>query len=342
VRDLSYNFYVNIYTGTDMTVLSNHLFADRTLREWAYAEEPYKIVWAVRDDGILLGYTYMKDQEVYAWTRHDTQGPAPTTRSATCSGSGSRRPDAPDAAYEAMLRDDGKLDLGANSDQIARRVEDARQDLMLKTHAWLHDTADRSIVTPGAADRSYIARAGAPGTFWGEFARFVAQFKMWPIAAIRQQWGRDLYGTPGDTMGKVGGIMNLTVGSMVAGYAIMTLKDLLKGQNPRPPLSPLTAAAAMMQGGGIGILGDYLFGEYSRFGQNAAETALGPVLGQGLSNVMDLWNRIKARAEGTESANMRDHPVRDIGPDMLKLVTDNLPFANLWYTRQALNYLFFA
>jgi hypothetical protein len=74
VRDLSYNFYVNIYTGTDMTVLSNHLFSGRTIREWAYAEEPYKIVWCVRDDGILLGFTYLKEQDVYAWSRHDTNG----------------------------------------------------------------------------------------------------------------------------------------------------------------------------------------------------------------------------------------------------------------------------
>ena len=247
---------------------------------------------------------------------------------------------APDAAYEAMLRDSGKLDLGANPDQIARRVEDARQDLAMKTHAWLHDTADRSIVTPGIEDRAFILGGTHPGTMIGEFWRFVAQFKMWPIAAIRQQWGRDLYGTPGDTMGKVGGIMNLTVGSIITGYAIMTLKDLLKGQNPRNPTDPRTAIAAMAQGGGVGILGDFLFGDFSRTGQNFAETALGPVLGQGISNVMDLWNRIKARTEGTEGVNMKDHPVRDIGPDAMKLLTDNLPFANLFYTRQALNYLF--
>jgi hypothetical protein len=74
VRDLSYNFYVNIYTGTDMTALSNHLFAGRTLREWAFAEEPYKLIWTVRDDGILLCFSYMKEQDVYAWTRHDTAG----------------------------------------------------------------------------------------------------------------------------------------------------------------------------------------------------------------------------------------------------------------------------
>lgn len=74
VRDLSYNFYVNVYTGTDITILSNHLFYGHQINEWCYAEEPFKLIWAVRDDGILLSLTYLKEQDVTAWAHHDTQG----------------------------------------------------------------------------------------------------------------------------------------------------------------------------------------------------------------------------------------------------------------------------
>lgn len=74
VRDLAYNFFVNIYTGTDLTVLSNHLFTDHQILEWAWCEEPYKLVWAVRDDGVMLSLTYLKEQDVYGWARHDTYG----------------------------------------------------------------------------------------------------------------------------------------------------------------------------------------------------------------------------------------------------------------------------
>lgn len=74
VRDLSFNFFANIFTGTDTTILSNHLFNFYQIKEWAYAEEPYKLVWAVRNDGIMLCLTYLKEQEIYAWTRHDTNG----------------------------------------------------------------------------------------------------------------------------------------------------------------------------------------------------------------------------------------------------------------------------
>lgn len=74
VRDLSYSFYTNIYTGADLSVLSNHLFTGYSIKEWAYAEEPFKIVWSVRSDGKLLSLTYLKEQEVFGWAQHSTQG----------------------------------------------------------------------------------------------------------------------------------------------------------------------------------------------------------------------------------------------------------------------------
>lgn len=74
VRDLAYSFLVNIFTGTDKTVLSNHLFDYHQIKQWCYAEEPYKIIWAVRNDGVLLSFTYLKEQDVYSWARHDTNG----------------------------------------------------------------------------------------------------------------------------------------------------------------------------------------------------------------------------------------------------------------------------
>lgn len=74
VRDLTFNFYTQIYTGTDISVLSSHLFYGFQLREWAFAEEPFKLVWAVRSDGNLLSLAYLKEQELIAWSHHDTQG----------------------------------------------------------------------------------------------------------------------------------------------------------------------------------------------------------------------------------------------------------------------------
>ena len=74
VRDLSWNFWVNIYTGADLTILSSHLFLYRQLTQWAWARLPYKVLWGCCNDGTMLSMTYLKEQEVYGWARHDTNG----------------------------------------------------------------------------------------------------------------------------------------------------------------------------------------------------------------------------------------------------------------------------
>jgi hypothetical protein len=74
VRDISYNYWANIYTGSDLTELSGQLFDGYTLLDVAWCEEPYYVAWYVRNDGVLLSLTYVKDQAVYGWARHDTNG----------------------------------------------------------------------------------------------------------------------------------------------------------------------------------------------------------------------------------------------------------------------------
>lgn len=74
VRDLAYNYWVNVYTGNDISVLSSHLFFGHNLERWCYAEQPYYQVWIVRDDGVALSLTYLKEQDVNAWAHHDTPG----------------------------------------------------------------------------------------------------------------------------------------------------------------------------------------------------------------------------------------------------------------------------
>lgn len=74
VRDLSWNFWVNIYTGADLTILSSHLFLYRQIVQWTWARLPYKVLWASCSDGTMLSMTYLKEQEVYGWARHDTLG----------------------------------------------------------------------------------------------------------------------------------------------------------------------------------------------------------------------------------------------------------------------------
>ena len=71
IRDL---YDLGQYQSDDLSILSQHLFHGHKIVSWCYQEEPHGIVWAVRDDGILLGLTYHKAHQVWGWHRHDTQG----------------------------------------------------------------------------------------------------------------------------------------------------------------------------------------------------------------------------------------------------------------------------
>ena len=74
VRDSSYNFYTNVFTSIDISVWSSHLFFGYELLEWAWAEEPFKLVWVVRSDGVMLTLTFLKEQEFVAWAHQETDG----------------------------------------------------------------------------------------------------------------------------------------------------------------------------------------------------------------------------------------------------------------------------
>lgn len=74
VRDLSYSFQSDSFIGNDLSLLAKHLFKNRKVKEWAYAQEPDGIVWVVMDDGKMLGLTFQKEHQVFGWHRHDTQG----------------------------------------------------------------------------------------------------------------------------------------------------------------------------------------------------------------------------------------------------------------------------
>ena len=74
VKSLGYLLETDAYTGNDLTVLARHLFKDNTIVEWAYAERPYRLLAAVRNDGKLLCLTYMEEQRIYAWTVWETDG----------------------------------------------------------------------------------------------------------------------------------------------------------------------------------------------------------------------------------------------------------------------------
>ena len=74
VRDLFYSLEKDGYAGNDLSVMAPHLFEGHSLVQWAYQQSPGSRVWIVRDDGVLLCLTYMKEHDISGFTRHVTDG----------------------------------------------------------------------------------------------------------------------------------------------------------------------------------------------------------------------------------------------------------------------------
>lgn len=67
--EIGFFFEDDAYRGFDMTRLASHISYGR-ISQMAYAQEPNRIVWAVRSDGVLLSMTYNRDEDVVGWSRN--------------------------------------------------------------------------------------------------------------------------------------------------------------------------------------------------------------------------------------------------------------------------------
>ena len=59
-------------SGRDLTRFSSHMFDDYLISRMDFSEVPFSIAYFVRNDGVLVGLTYIPDEDVWGWHRHDT------------------------------------------------------------------------------------------------------------------------------------------------------------------------------------------------------------------------------------------------------------------------------
>lgn len=69
IREFAYQFEDDAYAAPDMCLLADHILGTGVV-DVAYAQEPESIYYAVRDDGILCGMTYQRQEDIVAWHRH--------------------------------------------------------------------------------------------------------------------------------------------------------------------------------------------------------------------------------------------------------------------------------
>ncbi|MCM0018907.1 MAG: hypothetical protein NBV67_02840 [Tagaea sp.] len=209
----------------------------------------------------------------------------------------------------------------------ARKIAEARDALELKVGAYFGDQVGFGMLEADAATRRVMYQGYAPGTPLGEAARFIMQFKGFPIAFGQRVLGRAANFAEGETVAQrllnnSGTIAHVIAGTFVAGYASMTAKDYLAGYTERDPTSYKTILAALKQGGGLGIYGDFLFGEANRFGGGLLETLAGP----GATTASDIGRLVLLARDGDLKSGQT-----------LNLILQNTPYANLWYARPVMD-----
>ncbi len=212
------------------------------------------------------------------------------------------------------------------------KVRDLREEIESQFRSYFSDRAEYAVIEPDARTMAFMRRGHKPGTIEGDTLRFIGQFKSFTVAMMQKPLGREVYGRGSNTLGKalrngngeMLGLANLILWTTVFGYGSMAAKDLAKGRTPRDPTDPKTWGAAMVQGGGLGIYGDFLFGEANRFGGGLIGTLAGPAAGSA-GDLFDIWTRVR---DGDDAA-----------AQSFRFALNHTPFVNLFYTRTALDHL---
>jgi len=149
----------------------------------------------------------------------------------------------------------------------------------------VQEQADYAVLMPTARARAITTGGMEKGTFIGEAARSTTQFQSFIITFMQQHGARMfMQGTAASRIAY--GSSLITLITLVASGAMMA-KDAVKGFTPREGFNIFDEdidikqnakfwGAAAMQGGGLGIFGDLLFSDQTRYGNNPVPTMFGP------------------------------------------------------------------
>lgn len=176
----------------------------------------------------------------------------------------------------------------------------------------VHEETDIAVPVADLATRALYNRLER-GTVLGEIGRSALLFKGFGISVQIRQW-QEARAMGGAQAARYAG--GLIIGTTIMGALALQLKALAAGRDPRPMEDEAFWAAAMAQGGGFGIFGDFLFNAESRTGGGLASAIGGPLVDD---------------AQGLFNLATADHPERSAVRELKGWIPGN----NLWYARLA-------
>ena len=197
----------------------------------------------------------------------------------------------------------------------------------IRLHGLVSDLMNKIILegVPEATTLSSVALGKniKRGTARGEVAGFLGLLKSFPVA-IYQIHLRNYYREQKWGSGQMGYLPAYVVGTGGAGVLALQLGALASGKDFYDMTDPRTIGAGMLKGGGLGILGDFLFSNINRFGGGMADTLAGPFFGLA-SDTTNLTIGNTAQMLRGEKTNLTS--------EVLEFINDWLPGTRTWYLR---------
>lgn len=167
-----------------------------------------------------------------------------------------------------------------------------------------------------------------PGSLPGELARSLVAYKSYAMTFTINQYRQAMAIPTG--MGRAQYVAAGMAGFTVMGALGVQLKEMAKGNEPRPMDDTSFWTAAALQGGGLGIIGDLTSASTTRLGGGLMGYFAGPVIGLG--------NDIGALTFGNMAEAMRGDETH-VGRDVTKFLKRYTPGTTLWQTRAAMDRL---
>ena len=229
---------------------------------------------------------------------------------------------------EPLMRNEDGIDylhiggLAARGDQESFSAANRVQSMILNETLF-------AVPEGTARTRALLTQGFKPGSFMGEMLRSAVLFKAFPVTLLQTHiFGRLLGDAQSSVRDRIGYGAKLFIATTIMGGLAIQLKDIAKGKDPRPMTGPKFWAAAVQQGGGLGMMGDFLFADHNRYGGSLTATVAGPVLGGMVEKAQRLtFGNLQELAEEGEAKNW--------GAELISFGRSLTPGANLWYTRLA-------
>lgn len=208
--------------------------------------------------------------------------------------------------------------------QTAMPREEALQ-LATKLQMALREQLELAIPSASVEGKAMLQGTAAPGTFAGELLRSSTAYKSFAMSLMLGQYRRFMsIPTP---MGKAKYAAKLSALLLVTGALAIQLKELAKGNDPRPMNTGKFWLAATFQSGGLGLFGDFFNAETSRTGGGMAEALAGPVVGLASDIVKPVASNFTRAVNGDDTT---------LGRDVANFIRGNTPvMSSLWYARAA-------